>query len=106
VDRSREEIFFPFLPSARSPVERYYDASRSVAAAAASPIQPVVHQQVVFPDKLFPAVTKRCSGREEPPEPLPLAPPLSSRTTADERSQSPPVPALLKKIRLANGEQV
>ena len=104
--RSREEIFFPFLPSAHSPVERYYEAHQAPVAHIMPSNSNYGSMKLAFPQ------AKKSVGRDELyTEPLqpqtyrPATTTIAPPPPAD-RSASPPVPALLKKIRLANGESV
>ena len=115
------DTFFPFLTSGSggAPTEKYYEALQAAAVGRyfkkPPPTSTVFHHHSHLTNMANNGCMKtlmvnpkvELMGNHETPiipaqQPTPAPPRSSSRALV----MSPPVPALLKKIRMANGEQV
>jgi len=106
--RSREEMagedtFFPFLHGSGT-TEKYYEALQAAAVGRYYKKAPTVAIKPTSKAALLHQGQGLAVAEEVRAFPqTPVAPPHSS---SREMTMSPPVPALLKKIKMANGEPV
>ena len=112
------DIFFPFLPGSHGPTERYYEA---LQAAAIGTSYYSSKKQTPVPPPPPPSNNRNYNNNNnkameataEEDQPINSAnggvpqPPIVAYRHSEystDRIMSPPVPALLKKLKIANGE--
>lgn len=96
------DIFFPFLPGSgvTGPHERYYEALQAAAVGRsyqnnrnnAATVSSIIHKTTAMTTGKMAANNNSKSDSE------------AKQQTNSRQVSSPPVPALLKKLRIANGE--